>query len=106
MDPSYYFEYKSADGERMEDADSTGAITGSYGYKTAGGNDILVKYSAGAEKGFVIENMEELQATLERTSSEAALVIAKPYSGETVEVEYVGPNVDLYVSAKGNVIKD
>jgi len=94
MDPSYYFEYKSADGERMEDADSTGAITGSYGYKTAGGNDILVKYSAGAEKGFVIENMEELQATLERTSSEAALVIAKPYSGETVEVEYVGPNVD------------
>merc|ERR1711892_607795 len=94
MDPSYFFEYKSADSERTEDADSTGSITGQYGYKTAGGNDILVKYSAGADTGFVIDNMEELQAAVERSADEAALVKAKPYTGETVEVEYVGPNVD------------
>jgi len=94
MDPSYYFEYKSADSERTEDADSTGSITGKYGYKTAGGNDILVQYSASPQTGFVIENMDELAAALERSAAEAALVKAKPYTGETVEVEYVGPKVD------------
>merc|ERR1712117_854108 len=94
MDPSYYFEYKSEDSERVEDADSTGSITGQYGYKTAGGNDILVKYSAGADTGFVIENKEDLAAALEKSAAEAALVKAKPYTGETVEVEYTGPNTE------------
>merc|ERR1711902_397960 len=94
MDPSYYFEYKSADSERVEDADSTGSITGQYGYKTAGGNDILVKYSAGAGTGFVIENKDDLAAALERSAAEAALVKAKPYTGEVVEVESSGPNTE------------
>merc|ERR550532_1753083 len=94
MDPSYYFEYKSEDSKRVEDADSTGSITGQYGYKTAGGNDILVKYSAGADTGFVIENKDDLAAALERSAAEAALVKAKPYSGEVVEVEYSGPNTE------------
>ena len=40
MDPSYYFEYKSVDSERSEDADSSGMVVGSYKYKTPGGNDI------------------------------------------------------------------
>merc|ERR1712173_251025 len=58
MDPSYYFEYKSAD------------------------------------SGFVIENKEDLAAALEKSAAEAALVKAKPYTGETVEVEYTGPNTE------------
>merc|ERR1711944_124013 len=70
MDPSYYFEYKSADSERVEDADSTGSITGQY------------------------ENKEDLAAALEKSAAEAALVKAKPYTGETVEVEYTGPNTE------------
>merc|ERR1711983_740771 len=86
--------YKSADSERKEDADSTGSITGQYGYKTAGGNDILVKYSASADTGFVIENKDDLAAALEKSAAEAALVKAKPYTGETVEVEYTGPNTE------------
>merc|ERR1712115_544330 len=94
MDPSYYFEYKSEDSERVEDADSTGSITGQYGYKTVGGNDILVKYSAGAGTGFVIENKDDLAAALERSAVEAALVKAKPYTGEVVEVESSGPNTE------------
>ena len=94
MDPSYYFEYKSEDSERVEDADTTGSITGQYGYKTAGGNDILVKYSAGAGTGFVIENKDDLAAALERSAAEAALVKAKPYTGEVVEVESSGPNTE------------
>merc|ERR1712141_402750 len=94
MDPSYSFEYKSEDSERVEDADSTGSITGRYGYKTAGGNNILVKYYAGADTGFVIENKDDLAAALERSAAEAALVKAKPYTGEVVEVEYSGPDTE------------
>ena len=84
------------DSERVEDADSTGSITKQYGYKTAGGNDILVKYSAGPDTGFVIENKDDLAAALERSAAEAALVKAKPYTGEVVEVEYSGPDTGDY----------
>merc|ERR1712106_1073163 len=38
--------------------------------------------------------MEDLASALERSANEAALVKAKPYTGETVEVNYVWPNVD------------
>merc|ERR1712106_1016742 len=74
MDPSYYFEYKSADSERSEDADSSGTVVGSYKYRTAGGNDIEVRYRAGADTGFVVENADELAAALESVAGEAPLV--------------------------------
>merc|ERR1712158_72139 len=70
MDPSYYFQYKSADSERIEDADSTGSVIGSYSYLSPGGEEILVRYKAGADTGFVIENQEELNAALLRAASE------------------------------------
>merc|ERR1711892_1500372 len=74
MDPSYYFEYKSADSERREDADSSGTVVGTYKYRTAGGNDIEVRYRAGADTGFVVENGDELAAALESVAAEAPLV--------------------------------
>merc|ERR1711963_1345486 len=70
MDPSYYFQYKSADSERIEDADSSGSVIGSYSYLSPGGEEIIVRYKAGAETGFVIENQEELNAALLRAASE------------------------------------
>merc|ERR1712066_209940 len=70
MDPSYYFQYKSADSERIEDADSSGSVIGSYSYLSPGGEEILVRYKAGADTGFVIENQEELNAALLRAASE------------------------------------
>merc|ERR1711863_252023 len=70
MDPSYYFQYKSADSERTEDADSTGAVVGSYSYLSPGGQEIVVRYRAGADTGFVIENQEELNSALLRAASE------------------------------------
>merc|ERR1712106_1315999 len=73
MDPSYYFEYKSADSERTEDANSAGVVKGSYKYRTAGGNDIEVRYRAGADTGFVVENADELAAALESVAAEAPL---------------------------------
>merc|ERR1712242_278463 len=70
MDPSYYFQYKSADSERTEDADSNGAVVGSYSYLSPGGQEIVVRYKAGADTGFVIENQEELNSALLRAASE------------------------------------
>merc|ERR1711971_449806 len=70
MDPSYYFQYKSADSERTEDADSNGDVVGSYSYLSPGGQEIVVRYKAGADTGFVIENQEELNSALLRAASE------------------------------------
>merc|ERR1719400_293941 len=70
MDPSYYFQYKSADSERVEDADSNGAVVGSYSYLSPGGQEIVVRYKAGADTGFVIENQEELNSALLRAANE------------------------------------
>merc|ERR1719400_165489 len=93
MDPSYSFQFSNEDSQREEENDISGVLTGSYSYKTPGGQDILVKYTAGADTGFVIQNMEELNAALERSATEPVEVRVSPYSGETAEVEYSGPQV-------------
>ena len=93
MDPSYSFQFNNEDSQREEENDISGVVTGSYSYKTPGGQDILVKYTAGADTGFVIQNMEELNAALERSAAEPVEVKASPYSGETAEIQYSGPQV-------------
>ena len=93
MDPSYSFQFSNEDSQREEENDISGVLTGSYSYKTPGGQDILVKYTAGPDTGFVIQNMEELNAALERSAAEPVEVRASPYSGETAEVEFSGPQV-------------
>merc|ERR1711892_683014 len=90
MDPSYYFEYKSADSERSEDADSSGTVFGSYKYRTAGGNDIEVRYRAGADTGFVVENADELAAALESAAAEAPL-LRTPSEIDNVVIEVPTP---------------
>merc|ERR1712244_74623 len=102
MDPSYNFEFSNEDSERSESNDINGVLKGSYSYKTPGGQDILVKYSAGAETGFVIENMDEVNAAIERSAAEPVAVKAKPYSGETTEVEFEGPGVDANMDLENN----
>jgi len=93
MDPSYSFKFSNEDSEREEQNDVSGVLTGSYSYKTPGGENILVRYTAGADTGFVIQNMDELNAALERSAAEPVQVRASPYSGETAEIEYTGPGV-------------
>jgi len=93
MDPSYSFNFANEDSQREEANDISGVLTGSYSYKTPGGQDILVRYTAGPDTGFVIQNMDELNAALERSAAEAVEVKASPYSGETAEIEYNGPGV-------------
>merc|ERR1712127_220351 len=76
MDPSYYFQYSGPDSERTEDADTTGAVVGSYSYTSPGGQQIVVRYRAGADTGFVIDNQEELDAALLEAASEPFTAVA------------------------------
>ena len=73
MDASYSFAYDSQDSSRFEEADSNGNVVGSYTYVGAEGQTIQVRYSAGAEKGFVIENETELQDAVAESVEAAEL---------------------------------
>merc|ERR1719412_625491 len=72
MDPSYNFAYTGDAGIREEASDSQGVVTGSYSYLSPEGNEILVRYTAGADTGFVIENSEELAASVREATNAGA----------------------------------
>ena len=95
MDPSYSFEFSNKDSQRSEANDINNILIGSYGYKTPGGEDILVKYKAGPDIGFVVENADEVAEAIERSAGEAVPAVkATVYSGEAAEVEFRSPGVD------------
>jgi len=73
-DRSYQFSYGSEqdDSLRQEESDADGNIKGKYSYVNAEGNTILVKYSAGPNQGFVVENEQELKGSVQKATSEAA----------------------------------
>ena len=68
MDASYSFGYQSDQASREESADPAGNVQGHYSYVGADGNEFVVRYSAGADRGFVIENQDELSENLGRIS--------------------------------------
>ena len=74
-DASYKFAYGSAEASesRQEESDSQGNIRGSYRYTNQDGNPILVRYSAGANRGFVIENSEELKENVQKATNDFAI---------------------------------
>ena len=72
MDASYNFNFDSDDSFREEESDPSGNIRGKYRYVNADGNTIEVIYSAGAEKGFVIENEQELLSSVAKATKDAA----------------------------------
>merc|ERR1712080_639271 len=72
MDPSYNFAYTGDAGNREEASDSQGVVTGSYSYLSPEGNEILVRYTAGADTGFVIENSDELAASVREATDAGA----------------------------------
>ena len=72
MDPSYNFAYTGDAGNREESADSQGIVTGSYSYLSPEGNEILVRYTAGPDTGFVIENSDELAASVREATNAGA----------------------------------
>ena len=55
-DPSYGFGFKSPTYQRREDADRLGKVQGQYIYYDDVGDKHNVKYEAGADKGFTVEN--------------------------------------------------
>ena len=85
MDPSYSFQFSNEDSARQENNDINGVLTGSYSYKTPGGEDIQVRYRAGADTGFVIDNMKELNEAIARSASEAVVETAEDDLGQYSE---------------------
>ena len=55
-DKSYNFAFDEADSRRQETADEAGNVRGQYSYVNAEGNEIVVRYSASKDGGFIIEN--------------------------------------------------
>ena len=64
----YSFAFDEPDLSREESSDNLGNVKGSYAYVNGDGNRIEVKYSAGAEKGFVVENEEELKNSVHKAT--------------------------------------
>ena len=75
-DASYSFGYSDVSGTRKEESDSEGNVRGSYSYINAEGNEIIVKYIAGPEIGFVVENEEELSTSVNKATADGAIVAA------------------------------
>ena len=69
----YSFGFDERDSLREESADRSGSVQGRYSYTNQDGNKIEVKYSAGAEKGFVIENEAELAESVARATKGSSL---------------------------------
>ena len=74
-DASYAFAYSDESGNRKEESDADGNVDGQYSYVNAEGNEILVRYMAGPEIGFVIVNEEELTKSLEKATTDGAAAV-------------------------------
>merc|ERR1712106_732462 len=100
MDSSYSFAYSGEESEREEDADSNGVVTGQYSYTNTEGNVISVRYKAGANIGFVVENEEELSAAVRKATDDGAVVAAArkaetiQQSGSEISSSYDQPQAD------------
>ena len=55
--------------------DQQGNVNGQYTYVNTEGNLIQVKYSAGAEKGFVIENESELSEAVDKATQDGNVAL-------------------------------
>ena len=81
MDASFNFAVDELDHSFQEEADVSGDRTGSYSYITPEGRELVVRYRAGAETGFVIDNEEELAAAV-RAATDAGAEVAAARAAE------------------------
>ena len=98
----YSFGFNEKDSLRQESADRSGSVKGRYSYTNQDGNKIEVKYSAGAEKGFVIENEAELAESVAKatkgTSLSSNIDLSSSSSILDVRKEYNSPSSRQYDS--------
>ena len=99
MDRSYSFDFSEDNLLREEAADPAGNVQGRYSYTNRDGNEIEVRYSAGAEKGFVIENEVELAKAVAKATKEASETTAGAQGSSPtildVRKQYSGGNGQL-----------
>ena len=75
-DKSYNFAFEEAASRRQETADEAGNVRGQYSYVNAEGNEIVVRYSASRDGGFVVEHEEELAKSVEKATLDGAAAVA------------------------------
>lgn len=93
MDASYDFGYTADASSRAESADPAGNVVGTYAYTSPDGNQLEVRYRAGADTGFVVENQEELDEFILKSAAAHDLETAESnndlevtnYSGELAD---------------------
>ena len=97
MDASYNFKFYETDHSREEESDPNGNIKGSYSYVNNEGNNIQVRYSAGPEKGFVIENSQELLESVAKATEDGAIAALEARSddvGDEANIYFEQPKID------------
>jgi len=96
MDASYAFEYSSADSSRQESSDVVGNVEGQYQYQAEDGSQFVVKYSAGAEKGFVIENADQIEQNLLRIANNNVDIADPDQYAASEETSITAESADIY----------
>lgn len=77
---SYAYGYNGQDTSREEVSDDQGTVTGSYTTIDSNGNPLVVRYSAGANQGFVVENLNEVLLRSVPNPTEHAAAPSQPAS--------------------------
>ncbi|TRY78323.1 hypothetical protein TCAL_15358, partial [Tigriopus californicus] len=80
----YKFGYSSQGGKREESSDYQGNVVGSYIQIGVDGEPFEVRYTAGSERGFVIENIDEVR----RRTTPIVEEVGAPSAAGTVDVAY------------------
>ncbi|KAF4522500.1 hypothetical protein B566_EDAN002585 [Ephemera danica] len=75
-DASYSFAYEADDHARKESSDPSGNVEGEYSYTAPDGQNRKIKYTAGAEKGFVVQ---EEQSAVSNYAAKSAAPKPAPY---------------------------
>ena len=91
----YSFGFDEQNLSRQETADISGNVKGRYAYTNRDGNKIEVKYSAGAEKGFVIENEAALAESVSKATKDTSSPIGSSSSTLDVRQTYNAPSVGI-----------
>ncbi len=93
----YSFGYSSSQGSRREESSDDGVVRGSYTMVGADGLPVVVRYRAGPEIGYVVENLDEVIAASTPIHDGAAPATAAVVGTGGVAVEAV----DLRTSSLG-----
>ena len=91
LNPDWAFGYSASHGQRQEYVNGQGNVQGSYTIPGANGQSVEVRYTAGPTIGFVIENLQEVQAASVPANDPAAEINAQAYQQQQQQQQQFAP---------------